>query len=60
MRKLSYISSMDSEQSSWQILKEWEDILSKCLDLPIKKENKIGRPLNGGLISTIFQSQSTL
>lgn len=45
MRKLSYISSMNSKQPSWQILKEWEDILSKCLDLPIKKENKIGRPL---------------
>ncbi len=41
--KLTRIDSTNARQPSWQILKEWESVLSKELNLPIRKDCRLIR-----------------
>lgn len=42
-REFKFIWSMDSNQPSWQIIKDWEDELSVRLNLQIRKETRWSR-----------------
>mgnify|MGYP000476556014 CR=1 FL=1 len=41
--KLTRIDSTNARQPSWQILKEWEEVLSQKTGLPVYRDNRLIR-----------------
>lgn len=49
-QKLTSVSSMNSDQPSWRIVSEWEQIIAQELNLKLKRENKFTRYLKFNII----------
>lgn len=47
--KLTRIDSTNARQPSWQILKEWEEVLSESTKLPIYKDSRLMRFIKSNL-----------